>query len=74
LDGSIGMSIKSLKYSVLFIIGFVCSIANGKEILMAFGQGIPPYIIEKRIREDFNLGLSYLQESGEFQKIVDNYI
>jgi len=41
------MSIKSLKYSVLFIIGLVCSTANGKEILMAFGQGIPPYIIEQ---------------------------
>lgn len=33
-----------------------------------------PVFRDKKIRDDFNLGLSYLKESGEFQKIYDKYL
>ena len=33
-----------------------------------------PVFRNKKIRDDFNLGLSYLKESGEFQKIYDKYL
>jgi len=33
-----------------------------------------PVFRDKKIRDDFNLGLSYLKESGEFQKIYDQYL
>ena len=33
-----------------------------------------PVFRDKRIRDDFNFGLSKLKESGEFKKIYDNYI
>ncbi|TWX64561.1 ABC transporter substrate-binding protein [Colwellia demingiae] len=33
-----------------------------------------PVFRDKKIRDDFNLGLSYLKESGEFQKIYNKYL
>ncbi|PKI17930.1 amino acid-binding protein [Colwellia sp. 12G3] len=33
-----------------------------------------PVFRDKKIRDDFNLGLSYLKESGAFQKIYDKYL
>lgn len=33
-----------------------------------------PVFRDKKIRDDFNLGLKYLKESGEFQKIYDEYL
>ncbi len=33
-----------------------------------------PVFRDKKIRDDFNLGLSKLKESGEFNKIYDNYM
>ncbi|AAZ28092.1 substrate-binding periplasmic protein [Colwellia sp. Bg11-28] len=33
-----------------------------------------PVFRDKQIRDDFNLGLRYLKESGEFQKIYDKYL
>lgn len=33
-----------------------------------------PVFRDKKIRDDFNLGLKKLKESGEFQKIYNNYI
>jgi polar amino acid transport system substrate-binding protein len=33
-----------------------------------------PVFRDKKIRDDFNLGLKIIKESGEFQKIYDNYI
>ncbi|KGJ91987.1 substrate-binding periplasmic protein [Colwellia psychrerythraea] len=33
-----------------------------------------PVFRSEKIRDDFNLGLKYLKESGEFQKIYDQYL
>lgn len=33
-----------------------------------------PVFRDKKVRDDFNLGLKYLKESGEFQKIYDQYL
>ncbi len=33
-----------------------------------------PVFRDKKVRDDFNLGLSQLKKSGEFQKIYDHYI
>ncbi|PKG84677.1 amino acid-binding protein [Colwellia sp. 75C3] len=33
-----------------------------------------PVFRDKKIRDDFNLGLNYLKESGEFKKIYDKYL
>ncbi len=43
----IHMIIKSSRYYFLFVMAFFSSIASAKDILMAFGQNIPPYVFEK---------------------------
>jgi polar amino acid transport system substrate-binding protein len=33
-----------------------------------------PVFRDRKVRDDFNLGLSQLKESGEFERIYDNYM
>lgn len=40
----------------------------------AIPENYRPVFRDKEVRDDFNLGLKKLKESGEFQKIYNNYI
>jgi len=40
----------------------------------AIPEDYRPVFRDEKIRDDFNLGLKKLKESGEFQKIYDNYM